>query len=191
MRSIHYIIIVLLATVMLTACTDEDNKYSSYHCNLTIDNSKHLNPVLASAMDVNTSGTFCIIGFTIKGGAKYYTFQNNQGLSETSIFNAIDDRLNNQERIGMNGSLIVGYSNMLYPPKEFYAYDGECPNCFDLDALPLRSYPLTINSQGIATCSTCHRQYRLNQEGMCVSGGQHLTLYRANMPVPNGTLQVY
>lgn len=181
---------VLLAAVMLTACTEEDNRYSNYHCNLSIDNSKHLNSVLASAMDANTSGTFCIIGFTIKGGAKYYTFQNNQGNSDTSIFNAIDDRLNNQERIGMNGRLIVGYGNMDYPA-QFYAYDGECPNCFDLDALPMRSYPLTIDSQGIATCAACHRQYRLNQEGVCISGGSHLTLYRANTPVPNGVLQVY
>lgn len=190
MRGIHYIIRVLLAAVMLTACTEEDNRYSNYHCNLSIDNSKHLNSVLASAMDANTSGTFCIIGFTIKGGAKYYTFQNNQGNSDTSIFNAIDDRLNNQERIGMNGRLIVGYGNMDYPA-QFYAYDGECPNCFDLDALPMRSYPLTIDSQGIATCAACHRQYRLNQEGVCISGGSHLTLYRANTPVPNGVLQVY
>ncbi len=190
MKGVYYIIVVVLAAVMLAACSDDDNRYSSYHCNLSIDNSKHLNPVLASAMDANTPGTFCIIGFTIKGGAKYFTFKNSLGQSQTSIFNAIDDRLNSQERIGMNGSLIIGYGNMDYP-SQFYAYDGECPNCFDLNALPLRSYPLSIDSQGIATCASCHRQYRLNQEGVAVSGGGHLTRYRANQPVANGVLQVY
>ena len=94
-------------TVVLVACGDEGNRFSSYHCNLTIDNSKHLNAVLASAMDANNAGTFCIIGFTLKGGAKHYTFKNSQGLTSTSIFNAIDDRMKMQEHIGMNGRLII------------------------------------------------------------------------------------
>ena len=61
-------------TVVLVACGDEGNRFSSYHCNLTIDNSKHLNAVLASAMDANNAGTFCIIGFTLKGGAEQVHF---------------------------------------------------------------------------------------------------------------------
>ena len=68
MKHIHYYIIAIVMTVVLVACGDEGNRFSSYHCNLTIDNSKHLNAVLASAMDANNAGTFCIIGFTLKGG---------------------------------------------------------------------------------------------------------------------------
>lgn len=34
------------------------------------------------------------------------------------------------------------------PPPIFYAYDAECPNCFDLNALPMRSYPLTVTGDG-------------------------------------------
>ena len=108
-----------------------------------------------------------------------------------SIFNAIDDRMKMQEHIGMNGRLIVGYSNMEYPPV-FYAYDGECPNCFDLNALPMRSYPLSIDSKGTATCAHCHRQYRLNQGGFVANNtGNHLTEYRADPPQPHGVLRVY
>ena len=191
MKHIHYYIIAIVMTVVLVACGDEGNRFSSYHCNLTIDNSKHLNAVLASAMDANNAGTFCIIGFTLKGGAKHYTFKNSQGLTSTSIFNAIDDRMKMQEHIGMNGRLIVGYSNMEYPPV-FYAYDGECPNCFDLNALPMRSYPLSIDSKGTATCAHCHRQYRLNQGGFVANNtGKHLTEYRADPPQPLGVLRVY
>ena len=96
-----------------------------------------------------------------------------------------------QEHIGMNGRLIVGYSNMEYPPV-FYAYDGECPNCFDLNALPMRSYPLSIDSKGTAICAHCHRQYRLNQGGFVANNtGNHLTEYRADPPQPHGVLRVY
>ena len=193
MKHIHYYIIAIVMTVALVACGDEGNRFSSYHCNLTIDNSKHLNAVLASAMDANNAGTFCIIGFTLKGGAKHYTFSNSQGLTSTSIFNAIDDRMKMQEHIGMNGRLIVGYSNMEYPPV-FYAYDGECPNCFDPNALPLRSYPLSLDGQGIgiATCAKCHRQYRLNQEGIVANNtGKPLGQYRATSTGAHGRLQVY
>ena len=47
MKHIHYYIIAIVMTVALVACGDEGNRFSSYHCNLTIDNSKHLNAVLA------------------------------------------------------------------------------------------------------------------------------------------------
>ena len=122
---------------LLASCDKAENRYSNYHCNLTIDNSQHLDATLASAMDPNASGTFCLIGYTIHGGATHFTFANNRGNHSESIFNAIDDRLKSQEHLGLNGRIIVGYGNMDNPPT-FYAYDGECPNCFDPNALPLR-----------------------------------------------------
>lgn len=177
-------------TVLFVACGDEENRFSNYHCNLTIDNSKHLDATLASAMNPAASGTFCIIGFTIQGGSKYFTFKNSEGLESKSIFNAVDERLKSQEHVGMNGRLIVGYSNMELPAV-FYAYDGECPNCFDLNALPMRSYPLSISSQGIATCASCHRQYALNSGGFVMnSGGHPLTQYGASSSGSNGVLHV-
>lgn len=180
----------MMVSVFLAACGDEENRYSSYHCNLSIDNSKHLDPTLASAMDANAPGTFCVIGYTIKAGSKYYTFGNSFGLHSESIFNAIDERLQNHEHIGMNGSLIVGYSNMDYPAV-FHAYDGECPNCFDLNALPMRSYRLTIDGNGIAICANCKRQYKLNSEGVSANqSGKPLTQYRASSTGANGVLRV-
>ena len=35
------ILSVLLAAALLAACTNDDNTYSNYHCNLYIDNSTH------------------------------------------------------------------------------------------------------------------------------------------------------
>ena len=190
MKHVRYILLAWMA-VLFVACGDEENRFSNYHCNLTIDNSLHQNLTLASAMDANASGTFCVITITLHGGYKYFAFTNNRGTYSESIFKAIDDRLKSQEHVGQNGRLIVGYGNM-DNPAQFYAYDGECPNCFDLNALPLRSYPLTIDSQGLATCAACHRQYRLNMEGMVVGGtGRHLEMYRATSSAAYGVLHVY
>lgn len=178
-----YLYIVALVAV-LTGCGDEAFTYSDYHCNLTIDNSTHLDATLATAMDANSPGVYCIISTKMQGGAKYFTFANNQGLSSQSIFKATDDRLESQKHVGMNGRLIVGYGNM-DNPATFRAYDGECPDCFDPKALPVKSYPLTVNGTGVATCSKCKRQFNLNTDG------NGLTQYRASTTGAFGRLQVY
>lgn len=195
MRSkIRHLVCVVSALAVLSACGDDaGNEFSNYHCNLTLDNSTHQNPTLASAMNPLSPGIFCKIGFMVRGGASYYTFENNQNVSgPPSIFNAIDVRLENQNRIGMNHGLIVGYGN-LDNPAVFYAYDAECPNCFSVHALPMRSYPLTVSSTGVASCARCKNEYNLNTGGNIVkgSGVQLLTRYRCNTPEPYGVLQVY
>lgn len=190
-KRVAHILMVAAVWAMLGACGDTEFRYSNYHCNLTLDNAIHQDATLASAMDSNAPGTFCAIGCKMEGGAKYFTFRNSHGASTQSIFKAIDDRLESQLHLGLNGTVIVGYGNMDYPAP-FYAYDGECPNCFRPDALPVRSYPLSMSAAGIATCGTCKRQYNLNLEGMVVSGGgKPLTLYRASTTGPTGKLQVY
>ena len=66
-------------------------------------------------------------------------------------------------------------------PSPFYAYDLQCPNCFNTNTLPLRSYELKISSDGFGTCNNCHRKYNLNTGGNIVSGdsGKKLIRYRA------------
>lgn len=79
---------------VLTACgEDAGYRYSNYHCNLTLDNGTHQDATLATAMNPMAKGVFCKIGYLLHGGASYYTFENNQGMSSVSIFNAIDLRL--------------------------------------------------------------------------------------------------
>ena len=75
----------------------------------------------------------------------------------------------------MSNGLIVGFGN-LDTPAHFYAYDLQCPNCFDIDALPQRNYELTVTGTGIATCKTCHRSYNLNTGGNIVSGERGKTI---------------
>lgn len=173
------------------ACGDDSFTYSSYHCNLVIDNSKHMDATLNSAMNQNAPGTFCLIYFTSKAGVRYFVFSNNQGASSQSIFNNIDEQLESQTHLGLNSGVIVGFGN-LSDPAQFYAYDHECPNCFDINALPLKSYPLTFDSNGIATCATCKRQYNMNTGGNVINNsGKGLTTYRATTTGQNGVLHVY
>lgn len=178
---------VIVAAALLAGCSAE-YEYSSYHCNLRLDNSVHQDATLATAMNSLSTGVFCTIRYEYAGRGRY-VFENNQGLSSSKNFNAIDEESGNNLRVGMNQALVVGYGNTSFPAT-FYAYDLECPNCFDAKALPVRSYRLSISSAGIATCSTCKRTYNLNNGGYCINDTGHLTTYRASTTGAFGILYV-
>lgn len=183
---------LILPTLVLVlgACGGAQYEYSNRSCYLVFDNATHRDPTLASAMSPYTN-VFVTITQTQHGGASYFHFASNQGGAATeSIFNAIDKR--RSVVIGMNGGLIVGYSS-LSNPLTFYAFDRECPNCFNPDQLPVRSYPLQVASNGIAKCNTCKRQYDLNNQGFIVNGdpGNKMTRYHAQTTDPYGILSVY
>ncbi|MGP1472031.1 MAG: hypothetical protein ACTTJN_00545 [Prevotella intermedia] len=185
-------IMALSVVFALMACGENvDYEYSNYHCNLKINNSMHHNPTLASAMNAFSPGIFTIIKPLYKNGVDYFYFKNNQGLDSEQPFNAIDQEYKNHLHIGMNRGLIVGFGNLDTPAK-FFAYDLQCPNCFDFNALPIRSYELTVNGTGIATCKTCRRSYNLNTGGNIVSGekGKTMTRYRASTTGAYGMLSV-
>lgn len=177
---------LILALLLLTACDKAENEYTSQVCFLVIDNSVHQDPTLAAAMTPH-SNVFVTITTVNKSRAKYFHFQSSQGGTPTeSIFNALDNR--RALTVGMNNGLIVGF-NVL--DNVFYAFDRECPNCFSYYAIPMKSYPLTIGTDNIATCNACSRRYNLNNGGRCEGNGQKLTRYIAQTPAsPYGTLSV-
>lgn len=179
----------IVALALLCSC-DAEYEYSDYHCNLRIDNSVHQDATLATAMNALSPGVFCTIRYEATGGGRY-VFENNQGLDSYKNFNAIDQQSGNNLRVGMNQALVVGYGN-LSSPAVFYAYDMECPNCYNPDALPVKSYRLSISNSGIATCSSCKRTYNLNTGGNLASGdaGTPLTRYRASTTGVFGVLYV-
>lgn len=165
------------AILMLIGCSGAEYEYSNKPCRFVFNMNTHANSAaLRSA--VGGTGVFCRVTKTLSGGAQYYSFSTNQGLSDKVIYTAEDQRTT--VIIGINNSIILGYGN-LDNPAVFYGFDGECPNCYDPDALPRRSYPLEMNSAGIATCNTCHRKYNLNTGGNLIEGdrGSKLTRYHA------------
>jgi len=173
---------------MFWGCGDTQNEFSGHRCYLVIDNNVHQDPTLAAAMTPYT-GVFTTITLANHGGAQYFRFVSSQQTSSESIFNAIDAR--RTLMLGMNDGLIVGFG-MLADPPVFYAFDRECPNCYDDSRVPIRSYALQVASNGIATCKACQRQYDLNNGGIIASGnaGQKLIRYRASTTGAYGVLSV-
>lgn len=192
-RNLWSKIALALPLLFTVACSGDDYTYSSYHCNLVIDNATHNDATLASAMNSLSPGVFCKISYD--NSKKAYVFTNNQGQNSSTPLTASEiERLGRTSRVGLNNGLIVGYGN-LSTSKEggyvFYAFDAECPNCFDFNAIPLRSYPLTMTTAGIAECANCKRQYNMNTGGNCINNtGKGLTTYRATTSGTNGTLTV-
>lgn len=161
----------LLATV---SCGDSVNEFSDYPCRFVFNMNTHANSAaLRSA--VSSVGVFCKVTQVVKGGASYYHFSTNQGLSDEVIFTAEDQRTT--VSLGTNNGIWLGFGNLDTPPI-FYGYDAECPNCFDPNAIPIRSKPLSVNTSGIATCNVCHREYNMNTGGNVVSGDKGSPLRR-------------
>ncbi len=181
---------LILFLVMLVSCGNTENTYTTGTTFFVFDNSTHQDATLASAMNSTSPGVFCIITKGAgAGGSTVFSFKNNQGLSSSKTANAVD--LRRTSILGYNNAIIVGFGN-LDMPAVFYAYDRECPNCFDPDMLPMKSKPLSISNDGIATCSVCHRKYNLNTGGNIISGdaGKSLTRYRAATTGGYGVLTV-
>lgn len=184
MRITKLLFIALL--LMLFACGEADYEYSSYHMHFVYDNSIHLDPTLASAMNAQSPGTFCHIW---KSGDNHIYFADHrneptkQPLSATERMNSYIIGVYNESGI------IVGFGNLDNPPL-FFAYDAQCPNCYAGSKLP--RYQLTIDSSGKATCKQCNRQYDLNSRGIVVKGdkGKKLERYHADTSGPNGVLTV-
>lgn len=168
---------------LLAACGPTEEQYSRSYCRLYFDNGIRNDPTLAAAM-TRHSGVFVTISIV----GKQFVFASNQGVSSRCDILAMDER--RRYVLGQNNGIIVGYG--MSTDAIFYAYDCECPNCFDLNALPRRSYKLAVNEFGIATCGTCKRQYDLNNDGIVRSGsaGKKLTRYRATTTGPYGVLNI-
>lgn len=173
----------------LVSCGDTESEFTTNTCFFIFDNAVHTDATLASAMNPNAPGIFCQVTMATRSGATYFDFVNNAGLTSSKIQNAVDTR--RTLILGYNNGLIVGFG-ALGQPVVFYAYDRECPNCFDPGAIPVKSHPLTMSAGGIATCAQCRRQYDMNNNGFISSGdnGKRLTRYRAGTTGPYGMLSV-
>ena len=185
-RGMTLLLLSLLLGIM--ACGDVQNEFTSMHCLVHFDNMIHSNAVLAGAMTSN-SGIYVRITLTVKDGARCFLFENNQGQSSISKLNAKDEKP--PQIVGQNDGLIVGFC-MLETPAVFYAFDAECPNCFNFDQMDFRSYRLQMSSSHIATCNACKRKYDLGNGGMIIEGenGKKLDRYFAKSTGPYGVLSV-
>ncbi len=125
---------------------------------------------------------------TITSSNNKFSFSNNQGHVSTQNISAREQQVGFS--LGHNNGIIVGYG--FGTEGIFYCYDRECPNCFDPDAMPIRSKPISVDEFGIGSCKTCHRQYDLNNGGIVSDGdnGKKLTRYHATTTGPYGVLNI-
>ncbi|WP_314312737.1 hypothetical protein [Hoylesella marshii] len=184
----RYFFICTFAVIVCISCTTEREYTRGAY--FVFDNSIHQDHTLASAMNPFSPGIFCsITRKTSTGGGTTFVFSISQGTPTEKQANAIDEK--RTMILGYNEGLIVGYGNLDIPPV-FYVYDRECPNCFNPDAIPMKSYPLRTTDAGLAVCNTCHRAYNMNARGVVVKGeaGKALTRYRGHTTGAFGILTV-
>ena len=117
-----------LATYLLLASCQAEGEYSTWPCRFTYDNSLHLDPTLASAMNIDSRGVFCKIWDSSMGGLVLH-FQSTQGGDATHQQVTELERLPNYI-LGLNNGIIVGFQTFNTAPNGgFVAYDVQCPNC--------------------------------------------------------------
>lgn len=175
------IILLFSVAILLSACGESE--YSRYVCHLVINNNTMMNMTLGSAMTENSPGVFCRIS---REGTTRFKFESNQSSTPTyGAIIAIDQKA--QWTIGIYNGIIVGFGNLDH---KFHAYDNQCRNCYESSGLT--RYALTMNSDGTATCKSCHRVYDMNNDGILVKGdkGSGLIRYRATTTGPLGVLSV-
>ena len=193
---IHPLLIAMLlplACTLLSSCGKTENEFSDHRAYFVFDNQVHNNAVLASAMTPHSNVFVTVNMQTRYTGQNSYVecnfVQGGGGNQQASKATAVD-----QSRgvvLGMNNGLILGYG-LLSDPPIFYAYDQQCPNCYSPTAIPRRSYPLTVQANGFATCANCHRKYNLSTGGNVVEGaqGNKIIRYRASTTGAFGVLAV-
>lgn len=157
-------VIGLVMSALFVSCSADDYEYSNHQCYLLLDNSTHLDATLSSALVQLSPGVFCRI---YTPGDSYFYFESNQGLSSKSAMNALDKQRTMIIGVNNGSGIIVGYGTLDYPAT-LYAFDRQCPNCYEETGLP--RYGLTMDDTGMATCSTCQRTYNMNNGGIVASG---------------------
>ena len=182
-----------LACALLSSCGKVENEFSDRRAYFIFDNQVHNNAVLASAMSPHSNVFVTVSMQTRYSGQNSYVEFNfvagGGGAQQASKATAVDQ--NRGVVLGINNGLILGYG-LLSDPPVFYAYDLQCPNCYSSTAVPRRSYPLTVQANGFATCATCRRKYNLSTGGNVAEGaqGNKLIRYRASTTGPYGLLVV-
>lgn len=174
----HAATLALTAALALATGCGGDPTFSRYPCRFVFDTQQHaVSSALLSATNALSPGVFCRVSTVMKGGASYYRFASTGGVTDDVIYTAVDQRTT--VTLGMNNGLVFGYGS-LSSPTTLYAYDTECPNCFDPNAVPVRAHTLTIGTTGVAVCPTCHREYDMNSGGNITKGerGKGLTRYQ-------------
>ena len=182
-----------LFTFLLLVGCKADEEYSTWPCRFAYDNQVHQDATLASAISGGSRGMFCLITENTRNGKKYLQFLSNNGDSSEQPETA--EEVQAKFILGLNNGIIVGFQTLNQEPYGgFVAYDVQCPNCVRRENNTVNpNYRVTMESNGIATCSKCGRQYDMNNNGLlrnaqegdtglqkyvAMTDGQHVSVFR-------------
>lgn len=183
---IMVMLVVFMATGILSSCEKADNCYSAYRAYF------RYNPVSAKPnlfRACTSLGEFCSI--TYPPGVNYV-------IKSPSTSSSVDyiarTALQGYQGfvLGIGGGLVVGMPvlpEMLEQESRVVCYDLCCPNCYQ-DYHILKQMALYVG--GLASCSSCQRSYDLNNQGIVSKGdaGRSLFRYYVDYYSPTQTLTV-
>ncbi len=186
-RTLCKAVVFALWSFLVFAGCNADGEYSTWPCRFDYDNFTHQDQTLATAMNIDSRGVFC----KIWESGSYYAFQNNQNM-ETRQPKSAEEAQRNYV-LGVNNGIIVGFQTFNTQPfGGFVAYDAQCPNCVRKTNNYLNpKFPLSMNTNGIATCSKCGKKYDMNNGGLIQNGEEgdvNLEKYLASTTGPLGYL---
>ncbi len=188
--------LLLLTSYLLLLSCEAENEYSTWPCRFAYDNGTHQDATLASAMNVNVPGMFCLITESVRGGVKYLHFKSNHNTESSLAETEAEKRA--EYILGLNNGIIIGFQNAVlddFGNAKFVAYDVQCPNCvrqYNNTISP--NYGVSMDDKGIATCKKCGRHYDLNNGGVLQNGQEGdtgLEKYAASTSGPYGHLSVF
>lgn len=186
LKPIIAMLVVLVATGIVSSCEKADSRFSTYTARFTYTpvNAK---PNLYRAC--TSHGEFCSI--TYPPGQNYVI----KSPSTPSVIDYIQRTALHGYTgfiLGIGNGLIVGLPSipeLLAQESQVTCYDLCCSNCF-LEFHILKQLELHVG--GIATCSSCNRNYDLNNQGIVAKGdaGRSLFRYYVNYYSPTLTLAI-
>lgn len=183
---IMVMLVVFMATGILSSCEKADNRYSAYRAYF------RYNPVSAKPnlfRACTSLGEFCSI--TYPPGVNYVV---KSPSTSSSVDYIARTALQGYQGfvLGIGGGLVVGMPvlpEMLEQESRVVCYDLCCPNCYQ-DYHILKQMALYVG--GLASCSSCQRSYDLNNQGIVSKGdaGRSLFRYYVDYYSPTQTLTV-
>ena len=184
-----------LFTLHLFTSCEADQEYSTWPCRFSYNNQVHQDETLATALEKNSRGVFCLITESTRAGVKYLNFRNSDGL-ETQKSES-EEEVQARFILGLNNGIIVGFQTLNSDGAYggFVGYDVQCPNCVRRENNTLNpNYRVSMASTGIATCSKCGKKYDMNNGGIVLNGEKGdtgLEKYVANTTGPFGVVSVF
>ena len=170
-KRLSHFILLTFYLLLLSSC-EAEQEYSTWPCRFAYDNSRHLDATLASCMDVNVPGMFCLITESVQGGVKYLNFKSNYNATSSQV--ETEDEKRAEYILGLNNGIIVGFQNAVlddFGRAVFVAYDVQCPNCVRQSGNTLSpNFGVSMSDKGIATCGKCGRKYDMNNGGILQNG---------------------